>query len=129
MLIDYAETERVGQWSLRSALVRYAQPEPVRAGHVLELVRRLDAALAPSRSRLERGDTDDAIEALLTVALELDELADLFANWANDISQPRPTNEVDERCAHVLELLDELGVPQESVDPSEWKGRGPKRGV
>ena len=147
MLIDYAETERVGQWSLRSALVRYAQPEPVRAGHVLELVRRLDAALGPSRSMLEKSnneerlvalapawsehsdDADGTLIGLLAVALELDELADEFAGWANDISQTRPTDQVDQRCAYVLALLDELGVTREAIDPSEWRGRGPKRGV
>ena len=53
-LIDFAEAERDGGWSLRSALVRFAQPEPVRASAVLELVRRTDAALGPSRNLLER---------------------------------------------------------------------------
>jgi hypothetical protein len=52
-LIDYAESSRTGEWSLRSALVRFAQPEPVRAGAVLELIRRTDGALKPHRRRLE----------------------------------------------------------------------------
>lgn len=52
-LVDYAESSRTGDWSLRSALVRFAQPEPVRAGAVLELVRRTDGALKPHRRRLE----------------------------------------------------------------------------
>ncbi len=52
-LVDYAESSREGDWSLRSALVRFAQPEPTRAGAVLELIRRTDAALKPHRRRLE----------------------------------------------------------------------------
>lgn len=52
-LVDYAESSRAGDWSLRSALVRFAQPEPVRAGAVLELIRRTDGALKPHRRRLE----------------------------------------------------------------------------
>jgi hypothetical protein len=52
-LVDYAESGREGDWSLRSALVRFAQPEPVRAGAVLELVRRTDGALKGHRRRLE----------------------------------------------------------------------------
>ena len=52
-LVDYAESSRDGDWSLRSALVRFGQPEPTRAGAVLELVRRTDAALKPHRRRLE----------------------------------------------------------------------------
>lgn len=52
-LVDYAESAREGDWSLRSALVRFAQPEPARAGAVLELVRRTDGALKPHRRRLE----------------------------------------------------------------------------
>lgn len=52
-LIDFAESPRDDDWTLRSALVRLAQPEPVRAGAVLELIRRTDAALAPHRRLLE----------------------------------------------------------------------------
>lgn len=54
LLVDYAESSRDGDWSLRSALVRFAQPEPTRAGAVLELVRRTDGALKPHRRRLEK---------------------------------------------------------------------------
>jgi hypothetical protein len=55
-LVDYAESSRAGGWSLRSALVRFAQPEPTRASTVLELIRRTDGALKPHRRRLEAGD-------------------------------------------------------------------------
>ena len=55
----YANNLRHGDWSLRSALVRFAQPHPTVASAVLTLVRRLDAALAPHAKRLER----DAVAA------------------------------------------------------------------
>src|SRR5262245_2062512 len=41
-------------WSLRSALVRLAQPEPVLAGALLEVVRRCEGALSPRVRDLER---------------------------------------------------------------------------
>ena len=111
-LVHYAETTRKGDWSLRSALVRLAQPEPVRAGAVLELVRRCDASLSPFGSRLEnhrvselaklRHDdgehfaellegyqaesplSDEEVAALpyLGVALTLEELAVVLSDWA-----------------------------------------------
>lgn len=46
-LLNFAESPRADDWTLRSALVRFAQAEPTRAGAVLELVRRCDAALHP----------------------------------------------------------------------------------
>ncbi|MFW2380935.1 MAG: hypothetical protein ACN4GZ_04180 [Acidimicrobiales bacterium] len=46
-VLNYAEAPRVGDWTLRSALVRLAQPHPLRSEAVLQLVRRLDAALKP----------------------------------------------------------------------------------
>lgn len=53
-LVNYAETARVGDWTLRSALVRLAQPEPRRVAALLELMRRLDAALHHVARLLER---------------------------------------------------------------------------
>ncbi len=60
-LVDVAESPRAGGWSLRAALVRFAQPEPALASAVLAEVRRCDAALHPLRRVLERTDvvTDD----------------------------------------------------------------------
>lgn len=46
-ILNYAEGPRVADWTLRSALVRLAQPHPLRSEAVLQLVRRLDAALKP----------------------------------------------------------------------------------
>lgn len=53
-LLDYAERARTGDWSMRSALVRFAQAEPVRAAALLTQVRRLDAVLGPLARSLER---------------------------------------------------------------------------
>lgn len=73
-LLNHAESARVGDWSLRSALVRFAQPEPVRAANLLELVRRLDAVLHHVARPLERhtvrcdralGPDLDGVEAAL----------------------------------------------------------------
>lgn len=46
-IINYAEAPRHQNWTMRSALVRLAQPHPLRSEAVLQLVRRLDAALKP----------------------------------------------------------------------------------
>lgn len=53
-LLNFAELARSDDWSLRSALVRAAQPEPVRAAAVLELVRRCEGALHPLAGEIER---------------------------------------------------------------------------
>src|SRR5690606_7747093 len=56
-LVELSERPRVDDWSLRAALVRYAQPEPVRVSQVMELVRRIEAALQPHMKLLaERGE-------------------------------------------------------------------------
>lgn len=142
--LGYAERPRVGQWSLRSALVRYAQPEPARAGAVLELVRRTDAALEPWRERIEQvpelvalaadgasdhqrtgpapgngdgddvGDTDGRIVGLLRAAHELDRLGDVLAAWAAGRDEARPDREVQDTAGAVFALLDHLGVARET---------------
>jgi len=53
-ILNLAESPRADDWSLRAALVRLAQPEPVRAGAVLEIVRRCQGALQPLARALER---------------------------------------------------------------------------
>lgn len=53
-LVNYAEAPHDGDWTLRSALVRLAQPHPRRAEAILELVRRLDAALGPMARDIQR---------------------------------------------------------------------------
>ncbi|HYL52409.1 MAG TPA: hypothetical protein VEZ15_10595, partial [Acidimicrobiia bacterium] len=44
-LVDFAERGRTSDWSLRAALVRYAQPQPQRVNDILDLVRRVEWAL------------------------------------------------------------------------------------
>jgi len=56
-LVNYAESARAGDWTMRSALVRLAQPEPMRASATVELIRRLDTALHPVARSLERHTT------------------------------------------------------------------------
>lgn len=53
-LAGYAEWPHVDDWTLRSALVRLAQPEPLLGGALLEAARRLDAALHPLTRSLEQ---------------------------------------------------------------------------
>lgn len=53
-LLNYGEMARDGDWTLRSALNRLAQPEPARVSAVLDLVRRLDAPLNHVKKSLER---------------------------------------------------------------------------
>lgn len=115
-LLDVAEVPRVEGWSLRSALVRYAQPEPVRAGRLLQNVRRLEAALAPSRSALERrpDEAPPEVVALLGVAELIDGLADELAAWACDVAEPRPLASVDQTSDRVEAELDRLGAPREA---------------
>ncbi len=53
-LLNYSEAPYEGDWTLRSSLMRLAQPHPARVGQVLELTRRLDAPLHHVRKLLER---------------------------------------------------------------------------
>jgi len=128
-LLDFAECGRAEDWSLRAALVRYAQPEPERAAQILEVVRRTDAALR-RHARLFGRDgpavwaalTEDAASArvdaevigLLRATAELDRLGDLLATWAIDRAGERPVREVDEITSDVGRRLDRLGVPREN---------------
>jgi hypothetical protein len=127
-LIDFAERPRAHDWSLRAALVRYAQPEPERANRILQLVRRIEWALRPHRKVLERagpdvwnalqGAADQAgrhaeLVALLHPASELDRLGDLLAGWAVDAAGQRPNAAVDDITHAAAHRLDELGVPRE----------------
>jgi hypothetical protein len=53
-ILNLAESARRDDWTLRSALVRLAQPEPVLAGALLEVIRRCEGALQPLARTLER---------------------------------------------------------------------------
>jgi len=104
-LVDYAERPRVDDWSLRSAITRYAQPQPVRASAVLELVRRIEFALKPHTKLVEKeglalwaaltsdddDDSDDGqVVGLLRAMVELDGLGDVLATWAVDRASRSP---------------------------------------
>lgn len=131
-LVDFAERPRAHDWSLRAALVRYAQPEPVRAQRILELVRRIEWALRTHRKSMDRaglaiwdalqGDADQAghhaeLVALLQVTSEFDHLGDLLAGWAVDLVGQRPSAAVDAVTEAVARRLDELNVPREQRRP------------
>ncbi|MDH3300506.1 MAG: hypothetical protein OES24_08360 [Acidimicrobiia bacterium] len=53
-LLQAAESPRVDDWTLRSALVRFAQPQPDLASAILESVRRTQAVLDPMARELMR---------------------------------------------------------------------------
>ena len=116
-LVDYADAARVDDWSLRSALVRFAQPEPERAAALLRVVRRLDQVLP----RYERSPHP---EELLALAGVLDRLADTLAEWAVAATAPPPVDTVDEVTARVWARMDELGVPEEVSPGPLRRGRG-----
>jgi hypothetical protein len=109
---------------MRSALVRFAQPEPARAAALLELVRRLDTVLGHVTRLLEQEERTAL--PLLEVALELDDLADVLARWADGYPGDPPAAAVDAACTVVRTRLDDLGVPEETGPPP---GRGRGQGV
>ena len=53
-LLNYAEVPHQGDWTLRSALVRLAQPHPAQVGALLQAMRRLDAPLHHVARALQR---------------------------------------------------------------------------
>jgi hypothetical protein len=130
-LIDFAERPRMQEWSMRAALVRYAQPQPQRVSDILELVRRTEWALNKQSAVIERegdelwsalergtGGPDAFVIGLLRVARELDRLGDVLATWAIDRgSHDPPDAEVDEVVEAVAQQLDTLGVPDEERPP------------
>lgn len=133
-LLDLAERPRVEGWSLRAALVRYAQPEPQRASDLMELVRRIEGALRSRAKVLERegpevwaalqgagdgggGEVDPALVALLEELRRLDAVGDRLATWAVDRVPPRPDDAVDEAVSDVRAGLDALGIEREERRP------------
>ena len=59
-LLQVAESPRTEDWTLRSALVRFAQPQPELSGAILESVRRSQAAIDPlARKLLVHGRVTD----------------------------------------------------------------------
>ena len=138
-LVDFAERPRTHDWSLRSALVRYAQPQPERVNDILDLVRRTEWALGKETGRIGRDGSelwqalehpadsdDDPLVGLLRATQALDGLGDVLATWAVARADPRPDEEVDRIIADVGEQLEALGVPHEERQPPPGRGR---RGV
>ena len=138
-VVDFAERSRVGDWSLRAALCRYAQPHPRRVGDVLELVRRVDAALHPHQRRFEKEGpavwellqsgsatgADAQLAEALTAAAELDALGEALAAWAVDRHGSDPGEQVDAVVTRVAQRLDAAGVPREErVPPPGARSRG-----
>ena len=136
-LVDFAERPHLDDWSLRAALVRYAQPQPQRVNDLLELVRRIQAALGTHTATLQR-DGDEiwdalqqdtrppdiaALVELLAATREIDRLGDALAAWAVDIDRPRPDDAVDATVADVADRLERLGIPHEERVPPR-RGRG-----
>src|SRR5690349_20049532 len=97
-VLDLAERPRVGNWSLRSALTRYAQPEPRRVGELLDLYRRIEVVLpglvdlavsdGPALWDAATGGSDGGLPpfavGLLQTMVEIDGLGDQPAAWADD---------------------------------------------
>jgi hypothetical protein len=139
LLVEAAERPRTGDWSLRAALVRYAQREPVRVGSLLEQVRRLEGVLQAHRKVLEQdgpalwqalrgGERPaDRTQAALVEVLEetaaLDRLGDRLATWAVDRAGDPPDAEVDAVTEAMGARLDALGVPREARDRPPRAGR------
>jgi hypothetical protein len=141
-LLDLSERSRQGDWSLRSALTRYAQPEPRRVAELLDLVRRIDAAvsaelrtLAADGPRLwselqdaaaapDRTVPAEGLVGLLATMTEVDRLGDVLATWATDLSAGRPNELVDEVVTDVRSRLATLGVPEQGPPPPGVRRRG-----
>jgi hypothetical protein len=127
-LVDFAERPRAADWSLRAALVRYAQPEPQRVSHLLEQVRRVEGVFHGHRKLLEQhgpalwrslvdgadpAPEHTALVGVLDATRELDRAGDALAGWAVDRAGDAPDAVVDEVTAVVGQRLDEIGVPRE----------------
>jgi hypothetical protein len=138
-LIEFSERPRQEDWSLRSALCRYAQPEPQRVSDVLTVVRRIEFALQGALTKqVEKdgpavwaafessdGTNDDELLGLLRAMADLDALGDRLAAWAVDRSGGRINDEIDATVAEVTQRLDDLGVAQEperTGPPSRSRG-------
>jgi hypothetical protein len=140
-LLDYAERPRTHDWSFRAALCRYAQPQPQRVSNVLDLMRRIEFALAPHTKAVEADGpahwqaaageavpgVDPLVAGLLPAMVELDRLGDVLAAWAVDRADERPDAVVDAVTDDVGRRLSELGVPRE--DQSARRQRRPPRGT
>lgn len=115
-LVGFADEPRDQDWSLRSALVRFAQPEPTRAGAVLELVRRTEGALKHADGH--------RTEQLVPVVADLVAIAEALVAWAIDRQGPPPIDVVEDHGARAHAALEALGVPREQGPPPGARRRG-----
>ncbi len=106
--MNYAESPRAGDWTLRSTLVRLAQPEPLLVADVLESVRSLDFALHPIRRHLA------ASTVCCDRGLDLDCVEIVDGMWSlTDPKDPYP----DTRTADLARLTADAGdLADEIVD-------------
>jgi hypothetical protein len=133
-LLAYAERPRVDDWSLRSALTRYGQPQPLRASRLTEIMRRLDRGLSMHAAEIE-GDgaarweavaaarADDAAGELLLAAAAVDRFADALAAWAVARAGDRPDAALDAVADDVEACVERLGIPKEEERPNRASGR------
>lgn len=113
-ILNYAEAPRNGNWTLRSALVRLAQPHPLRSEAVLQLVRRLDAAIKPMMRPLQQ----HGVQSRRSIPRGADQIADIrLVDLVSDpevLAAYREMVELDEAelaSVHLVRLavdLDEL---------------------
>lgn len=107
-LHEYVERLHPGGWSMRAALVRYAQPEPVRAAALLEVTRRAESGLHDVARRIEREPRlSDLGRALAHFGHDYPTLLDAYLHDADPI---------DDEAASVIPVLavaaslDDLGA-------------------
>ena len=126
-ILNYAEAPRVGDWTLRSALVRLAQPHPLRSEAVLRLVRRLDASIKPiTRSLQQHGVTSgrsipDGEQSIIDVRLvDLADDPDVLAAY----HQRSPLDDVELAAVHLVRLALELDRLADTL--AAWADAGPE---
>ena len=69
---------------------------------------------------------DDVLLALvdvLSVAVALDDLAEVLVRWSVDRTLPVPLAEVDACCRGLFAEMERLGIARETGDPAEWRRR------
>ena len=140
-LVDLSERPRAGNWSLRAALTRYAQGQPQRVGALLDLVRRIEFALAEHVDDLRSSgqalwaaieadassapvEADGFVVGLLRAAIQIDRVGDALASWAVALEGERPDAAVDVVIADVTRQLSALGVPEQERPRPGARGRG-----
>lgn len=105
-------------WTLRPP----AEPVPdARVTDLARLQRRapddFDAIVGAYTEEHQLDGDEVAALPLLDVALDLDELADLMAGWADQGFRNPPLDQIDEVGRVVFAKLEALGVPRESGPP------------